>query len=173
MYGVTAAGLYSLHDEHKTQAASVSGALDKHDRDVLGAAMDEIIPAGNTMPAASEVGSVDYLDKLAGRDKQAAQRLRESLTALEELSYKRFQAIFLSLSHEQRIESLTALEKGNMDDFKVLRDYVYEAYYTRPTVWKLLGYEFYPTNMSGPHMKPFDEAVLADVRKKPKYYREV
>ena len=31
----------------------------------------------------------------------------------------------------------------------------------------------HPTNESGPHMKPFDDSVLAKVRKMPKLYREV
>ena len=54
-----------------------------------------------------------------------------------------------------------------------LRDLVYEAYYTQPRVWKLIGYEFNPTNEAGPHLKPFDESVLAQVKKMPRRYREV
>ena len=42
----------------------------------------------------------------------------------------------------------------------------------QPQIWKLIGYEFYPTDHQGPHMKPFDESVLAEVMKKPKFYRE-
>jgi hypothetical protein len=57
--------------------------------------------------------------------------------------------------------------------FSTLRDSVYEAYYIQPQVWKLIDYEFYPTDQPGPRMKPFDEAVLAQVRKLPKLYREV
>jgi len=172
--GAAAAVLSSVHEEGKTQQpTSASGALETRDRDSLRIAMDEIIPAGDGMPAASEVGGVDYLDKLAGRHKEAAKKLRESLGALERLSKERFKATFLSLSHEQRMQSLTALEKGDVGSFKALRDYVYEAYYTRPAVWKLIGYEFHPTDELGPRMKPFDEAALAEVRKKPKYYREV
>jgi hypothetical protein len=57
--------------------------------------------------------------------------------------------------------------------FKVLRDFTYEAYYLQPKVWKLIGYEFHPTNERGPSMKPFDESALGEVRKRPRYYREV
>ena len=71
------------------------------------------------------------------------------------------------------MQSLRALERDKPDTFAVLRDYVYEAYYTRPAVWKLIGYEFYPTNQAGPRVKPFDESALTQVRKKPRYYREV
>jgi hypothetical protein len=174
IHGATAAGMTSVQEESKTQQSTSSpDALEERERDVLRLAMDEIIPAGAAMPAASAVGGMDYLDKLAGRDKEVAKKLRQSLGALEGLSKKRFNTSFLSLSRELRIDSLTALEKEDPDTFKALHDYVYEAYYTRPAVWKLVGYDFHPTNMSGPHMKPFDEAMLAEVRKKPKYYREV
>src|ERR1700694_321336 len=163
MRGATAGGLPSLHEEVKTQKTAsttgTTGALQARERDLLRAAMDEIIPAGDGMPAASEVGGVDYLDQLAGRDKQTAKQLRESLAALEGLSKKRFRGSFLSLSHQQRVESLSSLEKGGAAAFKDLRERVYEAYYLQPKVRQLIGYESYPTDGSGPKMKPLDESM--------------
>lgn len=174
MSGATAAGLSSAQEVTGAQKLkSATAALDARERDLLRAAMDEIIPAGDGMPAASEVGGVDYLDKLAGRDKEVAKELRGSLGALEGLSKKRFKAPFLSLSHESRVESLAALEKGDAGAFRALRDYVYEAYYLQPQVQMLIGYEDHPTNKAGPRMKAFDESMLAEARKKPKFYREV
>jgi hypothetical protein len=71
------------------------------------------------------------------------------------------------------VDALKRLERRPPAElFATLRDFTYEAYYTRPKVWKLIGYEFYPTNQSGPRMEPFDEAVLAQVRKMPRLYRE-
>ena len=142
-------------------------------RDLLRNAMDEIIPAGDGMPAASEVDGVDYLEKLCDRDAKVAKELRGSLSALDELTQKQFQGAFVGLSHEQRVQALTALEKQQADAFKTLRDYVYEAYYEQPQVWKLIDYHLYPTNEGGPTLKPFNEEILAEVRKKPKFYREV
>lgn len=136
--------------------------------------MDEIIPASDGMPAASQAGCVEYLDRLVRRSATIKEELRRSLAALEAASAERFRRSFLRLSRRQRVEVLTALEtRAAPDSFDVLRDYIYEAYYTRPRVWKLIGYEFYPTNESGPGMKPFDEAVLAQVRNKPTFYRKV
>lgn len=135
--------------------------------------MDEIIPAGDGMPSASEVGGVAYLEKLCAGDPKIAKELEGSLAALDELSQKRFQSAFVALSHEQRVQALTALEHQEASAFKTLRDYVYEAYYEQPQVWKLIDYHFYPTNEGGPTLKPFNEEILAQVRKKPKYYREV
>lgn len=174
MNGGTAARLFSAHDGRRTQNLGTATAEPElRERDLLRVTMDEIIPAGDGMPAASEVGGVDYLEQLASRDKQTAKELRESLSALERLSKKRFNGSFLSLSHEQRMESLSSLEKEDAGAFKALRGYVYEAYYLQPRVQILIGYESHPTNQGGPHLKPFDEAILAEVRKKPKSYREV
>jgi Gluconate 2-dehydrogenase subunit 3 len=153
------------------QSATI--ALDARQRNLLSAAMDEIIPAGDGMPAAGEVGGVDYLNRLARRDKEVANELRRSLSALERLNREQFRSSFLSLNREERVESLIAFQHQDKESFQMLRDYVYEAYYLQPRVRELIGYEFYPTDRTGPRMRAFDEAVLAEVRKKPKYYRVV
>ncbi len=148
--------------------------FDPHARDTVRAAMDEIVPATDGMPAASEVGGVEYLERLVGQTSELKRGFEKGLAALEEVSLKRFKKDFLSLRRSERVEALAELEKQAAPDFFVtLRDHVYEAYYTQPQVWKLVGYEFHPADQSGPRMKPFDEAVLAEVRKKPKFYREV
>lgn len=153
---------------------SSTPAFDPHQREVLRAAIDEIIPASDGMPAASEVGGVEYLNRLAGQNPELKGEFQNGLARLEELSRKRFRRTFLQLSREERVRSLHELEKQPAPNFFfTLRDLVYEAYYTNPQVWKLIGYEFHATNDSGPKMKPFDEALLAGVRKRPRFYREV
>ncbi len=150
---------------------SASG-LDPHTRHLLQAAMDEIIPAGDGMPAASEVGGINYLDRLMSRSPDIKKVLEESLAALYDVSRKQFGKDFVDLPRPDRVEALKKLEQQpTPEPFRTLRNYVYEAYYTQPKVWKLIGYEFYPTNRAGPRMKPFDESVLAEVRKKAKLYR--
>lgn len=151
----------------------VSAALDSPQRDSLRTAMDEIIPASDGMPAASAVGGIEYLERASRQDTSIKADLEQALDALARLSESRFHAAFASISSAQRIETLTRLEAQSPLVFAKLRDLVYEAYYTQPSVWKLIGYELHPTNGSGPHMKPFDESVLARVRKMPKLYREV
>ncbi|MGB9067862.1 MAG: gluconate 2-dehydrogenase subunit 3 family protein [Candidatus Acidiferrales bacterium] len=169
--GGMTAKLSSALDEGRTEDQKT--VLEARESDLLRAAMDELIPAGDGMPAASEVGGLDYLDELASRDKQVAKELRESLTALEKLANRSSQKSFLALSRKQRVESLSLFEKEDAGAFKALREYVYEAYYLQPRVRTLIGYVNHPTNQVGPHVEPFDEAILAEVRKKPKYYRGV
>jgi len=150
-----------------------SSAFAPHEKVLLRLAMDEIIPPNDGMPAASAVGGVEYLDRLAGTDLNIKKSLVDSLAAVAKLSRTMVNGDFVSLTGSERVRVLSELEKQEPSRFAVLRDHVYEAYYTQPQVWKLIGYEFYPTNQAGPHMKPFDEAALAEVRKKPKFYREV
>jgi hypothetical protein len=149
-----------------------SGTLSEQERNVLHAAMDEIIPARDGMPAASEVGGLQYLNRIAAGDAEVAGGIRTSLAALDKCSKQLFEKAFNELEREARISALTKLETTVPIELTRLREYVYEAYYTQPRVWKLIGYEFYPTDHPGPHMKPFDESILADVRKRPKLYRE-
>jgi len=151
-----------------------AAALDAQQRKLLRVTMDEIIPAGDGMPAASEVGGVEYLTRLARENQQARRELQKSLNALAALSRKQFGKDFTSLVPAQRVEVLKKFEAQRpRQNFVKLRDHVYESYYTQPKVWKLLGYPFYATNGPGPRMKPFDPASLERVRKMPKLYREV
>ena len=139
----------------------------------LRAAVDEIIPASDGMPAASEVKSVEYLTGVATRNREFRSQLQGSLKGLRQIARQRFGKGFALLTPAQRVEALRAFESKNAASFSNLRDDVYEAYYTNPRVWKQIGYDFYPTNQAGPPMKPFDESALAMVRKRPRYYREV
>lgn len=180
--GSIAAGGTSLGDLAASQvasrppraAAAAESGFDSAQIEMLRAAMDEIIPASDGMPAASEVGAVEYLDHVARDNPEIKSGLTRSLSELGNISQKNFAKSFVSLSSTERIQALAGVEKGSDPSlFAALQDYVYEAYYTQPKVWKLIGYEFSPTNESGPHLKPFDEAALAHVRRKPKFYREV
>ncbi len=149
-------------------------AFTKPQRNLLRSAMDEIIPAADGMPAASEAGCDQYLEKVAAQSPDIRKNLTKSLAALDALSRKQFGQSFTDLPPASRIEALGKMEKGiDALHFGVLRDYVYEAYYLQPRVWKLIGYEFHPTNLGGPQMQPFDGSALAKVRKMPKLYREV
>lgn len=153
----------------KTPAEALSAA----ERATLRAAIDEIIPAADDMPSASSVGGVDYLSRVAREDAAIRKAVGKCLKALEDISRKLTGKQFTSLAGAQRIETLQAYERQSPEEFVALRNLSYEAYYTQPRVWKLIGYELHPTNESGPHVKPFDEAVLGQVKKMPKRYREV
>lgn len=173
--GTAAAGFAAPAGEAQSdKTVQAAAGFRGRERRVLRAAMDEIIPARDGMPAGSEVGGVEYLDRLSRQIPGLKREFDGGLAALEELSRKRFKNSFLQLSQAERVEALKEFEKLDTQKFfPTLRDCVYEAYYTQPRVWKLIGYEFHPTNQAGPRMKEFDESSLAEVRRKPRFYREV
>lgn len=142
--------------------------------EILRAAADEIIPAGDGMPATGETGAPDYLDRLLRQTPSLKREFEAGLAGLDRLARKRFRKNFVQLSRPQRVQTLAELEKTAAPDFfRTLRDCIYEAYYLQPQVWKQIGYDFYPFQKPGPFPKPFDEDALAGVRKMPKLYREV
>jgi hypothetical protein len=136
----------------------------------LQAVIDEIIPSGNGMPSASEVGGVAYIEKLMIDEPAMGRVIEECLTILNGNASS--PDAFSKLPQPDRVATLKELERSSAARFALLRDSVYEAYYTRPQVWKLIGYELFPTDHSGPHMKPFDRSAIDIVSKKPRYYRE-
>ena len=139
---------------------------------LLNVVMDVMIPKNEGMPSASEAGCFQYLDQLSARDPVVTRELDGILAKLEALSLKLAKQSFTQSSSEQRTRLLAIFEQRDRQSFEILRNYVYEAYYTQPKIWDLIGYEPHPTNEPGPTIA-FDETVLAAVRKKPRYYREV
>lgn len=136
------------------------------ERKVLRAAMDEMVPGVEGMPAASEAGSVDYIEQAAPQIEGLVVQLRAGLAKLG--------GRFADLPSTARVEMLKKVEnETDPEFFRALRDMVYEAYYTRPEVWRRLNYQPHPTDHSGPSMEPFDESVLEQARKRGKLYREV
>jgi len=134
--------------------------------------MEAIIPAGDGMPSAIEAGGLAYIAQLMQHEPDMANQLRHALESLEAFSMRRFDRPFTQLGEEERISALEELERDAPPQFTLLRDTVYESYYTQPSIWKLIGYVPYPADHQGPHLKPFDESLLADVRKREKLYRD-
>ncbi|MGH7866133.1 MAG: gluconate 2-dehydrogenase subunit 3 family protein [Candidatus Dormibacteraceae bacterium] len=148
-------------------------SLTEGEQATLGAAMAVIIPAGDGMPSAADVGGVEYLTERAQEMPELRKNLKQATAALGEISHARFKTSFESLTKARKVQVLKEVEKGKSPKpFATLRDFTYEAYYTRPEVWRLIGYDFHHTNDGGPVMKPFDEDILSEVRKKQKHYRE-
>ncbi|MGE0132454.1 MAG: gluconate 2-dehydrogenase subunit 3 family protein [Blastocatellales bacterium] len=167
-------------------AVQPSPAISDAHRKLLRAAADEIIPAVDGALAATEAGATDYIETLIGKIPDLQKQTQAALARIEAIAKTRHKQPFDQLSPAQRVKLLQAFEKesarggpaeslyGAGDNlFALLRDLVYEGYYTSPKVWPQLGYEFHPTSKHGPAMQPFDESILTQARKRPKSYREV
>jgi len=134
--------------------------------------MDLIIPEGDSMPSATRAGGLAYLEKLMLDDHDAATDIAKGLEVVEAFSTRSFQKPFSDLARRDQISILKEMENSAPGVFDSLRAYVYESYYTNPTIWNRIGYELYPTDHTGPHLAAFDESLVADVRKMPKLYRD-
>jgi hypothetical protein len=147
--------------------------LGRAQRPALSALADEIIPAADGMPSASEMGATAYLEHVATIDEGIASSLRDALAALERRAQASRSEPFVRLSGPDRTSLLQALEKDEGELFRATRDLVYEAYYTNPLVWKRLGYDFIGGEDSGRPLEPFEEALLERVRALPRLYRAI
>lgn len=159
--------------EGLAEAAPAALALDAPQRALLITFADEIIPATDGMPAASEVGAANYLERVAGGDEAIGTSLRGALAAISERARAAHAETFDHLAPPARVALMQAMEKDDPDRFRAARDLVYEAYYTNPLVWKRIGYDFIGADRSGPPLEPFEEALLERVRALPRLYRAI
>jgi hypothetical protein len=141
-------------------------------QDTLKTVMDLVIPASEGMPSASEAGGLRYLRGLMLRDKDTGTDITKGLAVVDAFSARSFRKPFHQLERNDQIAVLKDMENGAPGVFDVLRAYIYESYYTQPAIWELIGYKLYPTDHTGPHMKPFDDSLLEKVRNMPKLYRD-
>jgi Gluconate 2-dehydrogenase subunit 3 len=141
------------------------------ERRTLRAAADVIIPAQDQMPAASAVGAVRYVERVAGADQKLAAILLDGLRAIEAHAATTHSVRFDLVAADEQAEMLARFEKREF--FAALRDLVYEAYYTQPRVQKLLGYNFRSGRRRTAPLEPFDEERVARVRQMASLYRQV
>ena len=143
---------------------AVAAPLPIADRRALGAAMDRIIPAEGRMPAGSALGGLAAAERVIASDRGVEAAVADALKALG--------PTFAAAAAAEQIAALTALERNHPQAFGVLRDLTYEAYYTNPKVWALLGYRFRTGARPTAPAEPFDERRIGRVRSMPRLYRE-
>jgi hypothetical protein len=145
------------------------------ERRTLRAAADAIIPAQGPMPAASAVGAVRYVERIARTDPVLAALLLDGLRAVESQATTTQSTRFHLIGMDQQAEILARLEKGDtpVGFFAALRDLVYEAYYTQPRIQKLLGYDFRSGRRRTAPLQPFDEQRVSRLRQMTPLYRKV
>ena len=145
--------------------------LNDAETDTLKLAMDEIIPANERMPSASEVGGVLYILKILEELPELLPLFQSLLAKIESQSMAAVS--FSQLKSDERISVLQDFEKSDAELFRVLKNFTYESYYTNAQVFPLIGYEPHPTGTSGPEMEPFDEKLLDRVKHIPPMYTKI
>ena len=139
-------------------------------QNILKLALNEIIPKSGEMPSASEVGVAEYILDILKENLDLISAFKQVLTKLNIQSKDSTNTNFVSLDSKKRIAVLKQYENAQPELFMVLKDFVYEGYYINEKVWKLIGYEPYPTVSAGPAMEPFDEKLLNRVKQIPPIY---
>ncbi len=155
------------------QTPATLPGLDEMQTSVLRLAIDEIIPAADGMPAASEVGVLQYIGGLLEHDASLVESMARAIERLDAKSQETIRQPFSALGAGERVDVLQYLETNETESFERLLMAAYEGYYTRPEVWQLIGYDPHPTNTLGPTMTPFDPESLARVRELAPLYKEV
>ncbi len=152
----------------------------------LVAAAEEIIPAKDGKPSVTEIGTSDYVEIVLRQDLELQRQMKNALNRLDEDGLKTFGKHFWDLRSRLKVQVLEGFEKHTTPSagtatifksrppglFEVLRDLIYEGYYTNPLVWPSLGYDLH-TPDSPPRFKDFDESLLDQVRGRTGLYREV
>lgn len=129
------------------------------------------------MPAASAIGAPRYIERIAAGDDTLRGLLLDGLRDLDAAARSRSVTAsgFAALPVAQQVAALAHCENtpATQPFFAALRDLVYEAYYTHPRVWKLVGYTFRSGRRPTARLPIFDEQLLTRVRKLPPLYRQV
>jgi hypothetical protein len=168
-----ASGILSIPLGCARDKSSIKKPLDESMQETLKYAIDEIIPANEKMPSASEVGGVDYIIGILQDLPDLAPLFEAIIDEIEDHSKERAKNTFIKLERMDRVSVLMTVEKVKPELFKVLKDFTYECYYTSATVYNLINYEPYPTGGAGPEMEPFDEKLLNRVKNLPPMYIKI
>ena len=157
----------------KTKKDESDSPLDNSQQETLKFAMDEIIPANEKMPSASDIGSVTYVLNIM-EELPDLHPLFQSLTdKIEVHSLQNSNSSFSDLNKKERVNILINFELTEPELFKVLKDFTYESYYTNEKVFELIKYEPHPTGTLGPKMEPFNEKLLERVKGIPPMYTKI
>ena len=92
----TALGSHTVNPTRGSNSKT-SHDLSVADRKTLRSAMDEIVPAVDDMPAASEVGGVDYVVRLTRANATIHRAMKAGLVGLNSMAMKDHQKQFVSL----------------------------------------------------------------------------
>lgn len=156
-------------------AEQVRSQMRETDRRTLRAAADVIVPARGRMPSASAVGVVGYIERIASADVPMRALLLEGIAAIAARADATQHARFEALPVDRQTLVLAHVETTNTpaNFFPLLRDLVYEAYYTEPRVQKLIGYPFRSGRRRTAALPSFDEQLVARVQRQKPSYRPV
>ena len=141
-------------------------------RELLDAVVDGIIPSGDGVPGAGEVGAAQHVEGICGVSPQLRAILTNGLKAIEATSGRAHSKGFAGLSDDEKTEVLKQIESQHAEFFAVLIRETYSGYYSSPEVLRVKGLPLSAPQPEGYEVEPFDAALLEGVRKRGKAYRD-
>jgi hypothetical protein len=149
---------------------------------LLEAIQNRLIPAGDGMPGAGDVGCAASIDRYLSERPGMRRPVIAALHAVEAAAAKQTDdaiqddsgtthVAFLHLADSTRDEVLRAVETAEPELFATLLRQTYVAYYTNPVVLQVLGWK--PPQPDGFAIPPpFDESLLENVKQRGKLWRD-
>ena len=146
--------------------------LSPSQRELLNAILDRIIPPGDGVPGASEVGAAEHVEGISGVSPQSRALLTKGLKAIEATSGRTHSVAFVTLSDGEKTEVLKQVESQHTEFFAVLVRETYSGYYSSSEVLRIKGLPLSAPQPQGYEIEPFNESLLDSVRKRGKAYRD-
>ena len=153
-------------------------------RELLSRVLDRIVPAGDGMPGAGELGVGEFVESAAGSKQghdrhsrgggnpSATRLLVDGLKHIEVAAGQRGSGVFAQLDGDARDEVLRAVESDSPEFFDELVRLTYVGYYSQPRIAAGLGLEARPPQPLGFDMQQADLSLVENVRKRGPVYRE-
>ena len=146
--------------------------LTESDRRNMRAVMDRLIPAVDDLPGAGSMGLLEQVEGMAASYSRFGKALARFAEALSMDMSVEAQGGFLSMDGEQQDEAIREVEAALQDDFNLVLETVYLAYYGDPRVHRRIGWRTGALQPMGFKMAPFDDAVLEKVRQRQPFWRQ-
>ena len=137
------------------------------DSEMISSILDRLIPANDDLPSTGRMGLEGEVLRLAGQQKRFHERFSSALGTFYSTNPN-----FTSEPAELQDEALVSFEAVHPDAFRILLDISYIVYYKDSRVNKRLGWENRPPQPEGYPMKPWDESVLKNIRKRKPFWRK-
>ncbi len=142
------------------------------DRVALKALMDRIIPPVDDLPGAGSMGLAPEVERISGKVPRLQESLARVMGAVSLDLHAHARGGFTSLSPEQQDEAIRTIESALPDEFANFLELVYLAYYGDSRVHKRIGWHGRPPQPEGYDLEPFDDSVLANMRKRKPFWRK-
>ena len=153
-------------------------------RELLTHVLDRIVPAGDGLPGAGEVGVAAFVESAVcsaprqnrhSREGGNPSRTRQMVDGLKEIELtagQRGSGAFADLDGDAKDEVLRAVESESPEFFDELVRLTYVGYYSQPGIAAALGIEARPPQPLGFDMRQGDLSLLDNVRKRGPVYRK-